>query len=124
MGKKKKDKKEKKEIKRAAKARSGSDALADKPVDEARVAAYGRLWEPEEVLYKLWEQRTDGEMDWIGEVLRAPVDEESTLWLAALGDKVAALGGQLELIAVFPDKTVTLLREPGLNSALAPEDEP
>jgi hypothetical protein len=30
-----------------------------------------------------------------------------------LGEKVAALGGQLELTAVFPNETVTLLIEPG-----------
>jgi hypothetical protein len=36
---------------------------------------------------------------------------------------VAALGGRLELVAVFPDETVTLLVEPGLTAALDSEDE-
>jgi hypothetical protein len=38
------------------------------------------------------------------------------------GDKVAALGGYLELAAVFPGETVTLLIEPGLN--ITARDEP
>jgi hypothetical protein len=35
-----------------------------------------------------------------------------------LGEKVAALGGHLELIAVFGEERVTLIREPG------PDDDP
>jgi hypothetical protein len=35
-------------------------------------------------------------MDWVGEALREKVHEDSTLWLAAVDDKVAALGGHLD----------------------------
>jgi hypothetical protein len=84
--------------------------------DPKRVKAYTRLYEVETRLYELWEQRTDGEMTWVGEALGAPVDEDMTLWLSAIGDKVAALGGELRLVAVFPNETVTLLVEPGINS--------
>ncbi len=53
-------------------------------------------------------------MNWVGEALGAPVDGVlGDLWLVGMGEKVAALGGQLELVAVFPDETVTLLIEPG-----------
>jgi hypothetical protein len=62
-------------------------------------------------------------MDWVGEALRELVDEDSTLWLAAVGDKVAALGGHLELVAVFPDHSLTLLLEPGLNTPGDPPDD-
>jgi hypothetical protein len=61
--------------------------------------------------YRVW--RGEG-MNWQGEVLRSPIDEDGGLWLAALGDWVAVIGGQLEVAAVFPDETVTLLIEPGL----------
>jgi hypothetical protein len=93
------------------------------PSTDARVLAYARLMTVEERLYKLWEERSSGEMDWLGEALGAPVDENVTLWLPAIGDKVAALGGRLELVAVFPNETVTLLVEPGLTAPLDSEDE-
>jgi hypothetical protein len=67
-------------------------------------------------LYELWERRGTG-MNLIGEALRYPIEEESLLWVTALGERVASLGGHLELVAVFPDETVTLLREPGPDGA-------
>jgi hypothetical protein len=66
----------------------------------------------EERLYELWEQRAEG-MDWVGEALGSPIERDTVLWLTALGEKVAMLGGHLEVAAVFPDETVTLLLEPG-----------
>jgi hypothetical protein len=66
----------------------------------------------EERVYELWEQRSDG-MTWVGEAVGSLIGEECGLWLAELGEKVALVGGQLELVAVFPDETVTLLMEPG-----------
>jgi hypothetical protein len=90
------------------------EKIRDKrPIDERKIAAYGRLMEAEDLLYELWEQRGTG-MNWIGEALGAPVEEDELLWMAGLGEKVAALGGHLELVAVFPDESVTLVREPGL----------
>lgn len=73
----------------------------------------------EELLYKLWEKR-GVEMDWVGEAVGSPIETNTLLWVMGLGEKVAALGGQLELAAVFPDETVTLLVEPG---ARRPADE-
>lgn len=66
---------------------------------------------------RIWEQRSSGQLDWIVEAMRDLVDEQTNLWIAAIGDTVAALGGHVELIAVFPDETVTLLREPGLHTS-------
>jgi hypothetical protein len=39
-----------------------------------------------------------------------PADD---VYLDALARYVAALGGHVEVRAVFPDETITLLREPG-----------
>jgi hypothetical protein len=73
------------------------------------------------------EQRSAGQTNWVGEALGDLVEEEKNLWIPAVGDKVAALGGHLELIAVFPDETVTLLKEPGLHTSdsddTAPDDD-
>ncbi len=77
-----------------------------------RVAAFKRQMEAEQRLYDWWEQRHDG-MTWVSEVLGFPVEETSSLWVAALGEKVAAMGGHLELVAVFENGTLTLVREPG-----------
>jgi len=116
MGNKKKAKKDNKDV--AGQAQTAADLR----VDPKRSAGYQRLYGVEQRLYDLWRQRNSGEMSWVGEAIGAPVDEDMTLWLAAVGDKVAALGGQLELVAVFPDETVTLLIEPGLNSSPHPSD--
>lgn len=122
VGKKKKRAKKKK-AKPVSPARSWDDVVEeivpeeDRPRFEARASAYGRLMDVEQRLYDLWEQRSAGEMSWVGELMGSIVEEDRTLWLAAVADKVAALGGHLELIAVFPTETVTLLREPGLHSS-------
>jgi hypothetical protein len=118
MSKKKKGKKHKKRDR----TRPADEMFAELGVDPARAAGYERLIIVEERLYQIWEQRSRGEVTWAGEALGAPVDETMTLWLAAIGDKVAALGGHLELNAVFPDETVTLLLEPGLHPPQAPGD--
>ena len=94
---------------------SWEELKAQRPVDEHAVAAYERLIGAEQILYQRWEQRGEG-MNWVGEALGFPVEESDASWVAGLGEKVAALGGHLELVAVFPDETVTLIREPGPGS--------
>jgi hypothetical protein len=82
-------------------------------LDRRAVDAYARLMEAERRVYELWEQR-GGEKNWIGEALEAPIEaEDGLLWIAGLGEKVAALGGRLELVAVFDRHTDVLVREPG-----------
>ena len=112
-----------KKKKRKAMARSRDEVLAGNPLDEQRVAAHRRLMEAEQRLYWLWEQRSGGVTDWVGELIGSAVEEETSLWLAALGDKVAALGGHLELRAVLPDESVLLLREPGLTTTETGEED-
>ena len=43
-----------------------------------------------------------------------PESGDGRLWLLGLGEKVAALGGHLEVVAVFEDADLTLIREPGI----------
>jgi hypothetical protein len=81
---------------------------------EHRAAAYARLMLAEQRLHDYWEQRSSSHKDWVGELVGEPVYEDTPLWLAALADKVAALGGHLELVAAFPEDSLTLLIEPGL----------
>ena len=40
------------------------------------------------------------------------IEQEDDVYLSTLARYVAALGGHLEIQAVFPDETVTVLREP------------
>lgn len=85
---------------------------ADRPINERNVAAYRRLMEAETCLYNWWEQRQPT-TTWVTEALSIPVEESTDLWIAALGEKIAAMGGHLELTAVFDNEALTLLREPG-----------
>lgn len=96
--------------------RSWEEIRAKMPVDERRTAAYERQMIAEQRLYEIWERRAEG-MDWRGEALGSPIEDDRNLWLTELGERVAMLGGQLELAAVFPDETVTLLIEPGPQQA-------
>ncbi len=93
-----------------------------------KVDAYSRMMELEQMLYHLYTSRgvSDPKMypvdpqtlepGWLG-----PPDDgfpfvgerEGRLVIAEIGRLVAAMGGYLELQAVFPDTTVTLAVEPG-----------
>jgi hypothetical protein len=82
-------------------------------VDEARVAFYGRLREAFTRLEELRLRRGVSERDYdAAQVLDAAAGEEETEELARLARAVAALGGRLELRAVFPEETVRLSLEP------------
>ena len=41
------------------------------------------------------------------------IEQQDDVYLSTLARYVAALGGHLEVTAVFPEETITLLREPG-----------
>ena len=83
------------------KSRSWDEVRAQRPPDERTVAAYERLMEAETRLHTLWERRGMG-TNWIGEALGSPVERDG-VYVSELGQKVAALGGHLELVAVLPD---------------------
>ncbi len=91
---------------------SWEELEAELPSDERKAAAYGRMIEAHQLLYKLWERRSNG-MNRIGEVIGEPPGLTNHLWVTETGERVAVLGGYLEVVAVFPDESVTLMLEPG-----------
>ena len=93
---------------------------AQRAVDWQRIEdAYARMTAAEEILYRRWEHQaaagqTDGDL--VGRLLSHPVSPDNgdrALWLLGLGEKVAALGGQLQVTARFDHDEVPLITEPG-----------
>lgn len=87
------------------------------PVNERRVAAYQRLLEAGE---RISQARNRRGVSWatIEEALAASelgdseVSVEPDLYLTTLTRFVAALGGHVEVRAVFREETITVRREP------------
>ena len=93
---------------------------ATREVDWRRLEdAYERMSSAEDLLYRRWQEQAGVEhpgADPVGQLLSHPIRPENGdtgLWVLGLGEKVAALGGRLELRAVFGDHEATLLSEPG-----------
>jgi hypothetical protein len=97
--------------------RRWKDVIADQPVNEMRVAIYERLMEAEERIAHARYRRgvahevVDAALDAVDERMS---DEErrEDLYLSALRYYVEALGGQLEVHAVFDDEAIVIRREP------------
>ncbi len=97
--------------------RSWKDVLSDEPVNEKRAEIYGRLMEAQERVARVQYQRGTAH-----ELVRAALDaaderlseleQREDLYLSALGHYVEALGGRLELRAVFTDQEVLVWRSP------------
>jgi hypothetical protein len=86
-----------------------------RPLNEERMAMYGRLMDAEARLDDV--RRRHGVSDTaLGDALALSEAESSRasedVFLSTLARYVSALGGQLELRAVFPEETVTLLQVP------------
>jgi hypothetical protein len=86
-----------------------------RPLNDARGLTYRRLMDAEVALYQRHE-RLGAPESLIGDILDArepetgePVED---LYLATVAAYVAALGGQIEIRAIFPDEQVRLLRDP------------
>jgi hypothetical protein len=45
------------------------------------------------------------------------IEQQDDVYLSTLARYIAALGGHLEVLAVFPEETITLLPEPGEGGA-------
>jgi transcriptional regulator with XRE-family HTH domain len=45
------------------------------------------------------------------------IEQQDDVYLSTLARYIAALGGHLEVLAVFPEETITLLREPAEGGA-------
>ena len=88
-----------------------------RPLNEERVATYKRLMEAEVRLADLRRRRGVSQAT-IARALEVSqpnvsrVEQEDDVYLSTLARYIAALGGHLEVQAVFPDETITVLREP------------
>jgi DNA-binding XRE family transcriptional regulator len=51
------------------------------------------------------------------------IEQEDDVYLSTLARYVAALGGHLEVRAVFPEETITLLRDPAGDAGTPDRDE-
>jgi transcriptional regulator with XRE-family HTH domain len=96
------------------------------PIDEARVETYKRLLDAEVRLDDLRRRRgiTQIQLAKALEVSQpnvSRIEQEDDVYLSTLARYVAALGGHLELRAVFPEETVTLLRTPAPPGSNAPD---
>lgn len=87
-----------------------------RPLNEQRVASYKRLMQAELQLSELRNRRGLSQAV-IAEALSVSqpnisrIEQEEDLYLSTLARYVTALGGHLEVQAVFPDETITLLRD-------------
>jgi hypothetical protein len=87
------------------------------PVNERRVASYQRLLEAGEQISQARHRRGES---WgtieaalaASELTDAEVPVEPDLYLTTLTRFVAALGGHVEVRAVFPEETITVRRDP------------
>jgi DNA-binding XRE family transcriptional regulator len=88
-----------------------------RPLNEARVATYKRLMDAELRLAEVRHRRGVSQAT-IARALEVSqpnvsrIEQEDDVYLSTLARYIAALGGHLEVQAVFPDETITVLREP------------
>jgi hypothetical protein len=101
--------------------KSWETVRGQKPVNEKQVAAYERLMDAEERIAQARSERGVSQAT-LDQALAAGepagsepgphAEPEEDLYLATLARFVAALGGHLEVNAVFPEETITVRREP------------
>jgi hypothetical protein len=83
------------------------------PLNEERIAYYGRLRRAARLLDAERGRRGISEAEYdAAQIVDPQTSEEETEDLARLVRSVTALGGRLEVNAVFPDTTIQLLSEP------------
>lgn len=91
---------------------------SDEPVSEMRVAIYRRLLEAEEqIAHARYRRGVSNEvvqdaLDAIDERM-SPDERSEDLYLSALRYYVEALGGRVEVRAVFDDESIVVRSEPG-----------
>jgi len=105
-----------------ARSKSWRTVRGQRPLNERRVAAYKRLMDAELRLSELRSRRglsqsTIAEALAVSQPNISRIEQEDDVYLSTLSRYVAALGGHLEVRAVFPDETITLLREPNSDGA-------
>jgi hypothetical protein len=89
---------------------------AERPLNERRVATYERLMDAEERIAQARHRHaSDAAIDQAvtaGEPTADEIAQGDDLYLGSLARYVAALGGHLEVAAVFPDETIVVRRDP------------
>lgn len=99
-----------------AESKSWREIRSKLALNEARVDTYRRLLDAQLQIAEQLLQRGLVTEEQLDEALSASqasgsaAETEDDLYLASLTRYVAALGGHLELRAVFPEETVTLMR--------------
>lgn len=98
-------------------ARSWRTIRGQRPLNESQVTAYRWLMEAELQLAEARRRRGVSQAA-IADALEVSqpnvsrIEQQDDVYLSTLARYVAALGGHLEVLAVFPEETITLLREP------------
>lgn len=98
--------------------RSSNHAVREEPVNEARARLYARLMEAQEqIAHSLYRRGTSHEeildaLDAVDERLSEDERRED-LYLSALDHYLNALGGRLDVRAIFGDDEVVVRRGPG-----------
>ena len=97
--------------------RAGTNHDSEEPVNETRAQIYARLMDAQELIaQRLYRRGVRDEsvleaLDVIDEQL-SDAERREDLYLAALARYVAALGGRLEVRAVFHSEEILVRREP------------
>jgi hypothetical protein len=97
--------------------RSSNDVQADQSVNQSRVEVYKRLMEAQERIAHARYRRGVGDelvqnaLDAAEESL-SEAERREDLYLSALAHYVGALGGRLEVRAIFGDDEIVVRREP------------
>ena len=103
-------------------AKSWRTIRGQRPLNETQVAAYRRLMEVELQLAEARRRRGVSQAA-IARALEVSqpnvsrIEQQDDVYLSTLARYIAALGGHLEVLAVFPEETITLLREPAEGGA-------
>ncbi|MBV9817219.1 MAG: hypothetical protein JOZ07_02570 [Solirubrobacterales bacterium] len=97
--------------------RSWKDVISEKPVNETRAALYQQLMEAEQRIARARAGRGVSNETVLAALDRAEErlsedDRREDLYLSLLGGYVAALGGRLEVRAVFGEQEIVVRRMP------------
>ena len=99
-------------------AKSWRTIRGQRTLNESEVTSYRQLMDAELRLAEARRRRGVSQAV-IAEALEVSqpnvsrIEQQDDVYLSTLARYVAALGGHLEVTAVFPEETITLLREPG-----------
>jgi hypothetical protein len=106
--------------------RSWQTVRGRKSLNDKRVATYERLMDAQERIAEARYRRGESQATIenalaVSELSDSEVELEEDLYLRTLARYVAALGGRLDVVAVFPEETIALRQEPDDRSRSDPE---